>query len=76
MPEPGVAVWRSPLGHHYLRDHTGTDRCRTRPADDDPAPDPADQLTAGPSARPACRSSPASHLGRGSDVGAARTWQT
>ncbi len=23
MPEPGVAVWRSPLGHHYLRDHTG-----------------------------------------------------
>ena len=25
MPEPGVAVWRSPLGHHYLRDHTGTE---------------------------------------------------
>ncbi|WP_432476394.1 DUF222 domain-containing protein [Nocardioides sp. GXQ0305] len=25
MPEPGVAVWRSPQGHHYLRDHTGTE---------------------------------------------------
>lgn len=25
MPEPGVAVWRSPLGHHYLRDHTGSE---------------------------------------------------
>ncbi len=25
MPEPGVAVWRSPLGHRYLRDHLGTE---------------------------------------------------
>jgi len=31
MPEPGVAFWRSPLGHHYLRDHTGT-----RPLPDPP----------------------------------------
>jgi hypothetical protein len=22
--EPGVYLWRSPLGYHYLRDHTGT----------------------------------------------------
>ncbi len=25
MPEPGVVVWRSPLGHRYLRDHSGTE---------------------------------------------------
>ncbi len=24
MTEPGVFVWTSPHGHHYLRDHTGS----------------------------------------------------
>jgi hypothetical protein len=25
---PGVLAWRSPHGHHYLVDHTGTTRAR------------------------------------------------
>ncbi|HYO40919.1 MAG TPA: hypothetical protein VER39_14835, partial [Nocardioidaceae bacterium] len=24
MPEPGIHLWRSPAGRHYLVDHNGT----------------------------------------------------
>ncbi len=29
MTNPGVFVWTSPLGHHYLRDHTGSRQLTT-----------------------------------------------
>jgi hypothetical protein len=26
MPEPGIYLWRSPMGERFLVDHTGTTR--------------------------------------------------
>jgi len=30
QPYPGIYLWRDPHGAHYLVDHTGTQRIRTR----------------------------------------------
>jgi len=42
MPEPGIYLWRSPMGQRYLVDHTGTTNLTTPTAPPDPAEaDPA-----------------------------------
>jgi hypothetical protein len=38
QPFPGIWIWRSPHGRHYLVDHTGTTQLG-RPADDRASPD-------------------------------------
>ncbi|HLN78043.1 MAG TPA: DUF222 domain-containing protein [Nocardioidaceae bacterium] len=48
MPEPGLYLWRSPLGQRYLVDNTGTTNLTT-PANPVPAdPVPADPVPADP----------------------------